>query len=364
MLPLAPLDAIGPALSRTRELLFTDFRLGRFLKVALVAAIAEGTGVSGFNFSGPMQTHTGRTGGGAHMPTLTPEQIHFMLAAAVVVGVVLIPLFLLFLYLSSRFTFVNFDMVLLKRPFVRPGWDALRSAGNRYFLLRIALGVAGLAALAGCVVAVIPGFRDGLHGNGWGHLFSTLVMVVPLFLVFAIAMMLFQCFVTTFVVPRMALENAPVMDAIEMGWNSQRPSFGTFLLYFIARGAISLVIIFALMIALLICMAILGVAFAGIGFLAYRLLWGGGVVVKALVVITWVLMGASLLAGYVVAVIGIAGFRNVFRQAYALLFYGGYYPPLGNMLVPVPAPQPSYPAATAGTPPSEMPGNLPPQTTW
>jgi len=41
MTPLSPLDALGPAFRRTREVLAEPFRLGFFLKIALIAALTQ-----------------------------------------------------------------------------------------------------------------------------------------------------------------------------------------------------------------------------------------------------------------------------------------------------------------------------------
>src|SRR5277367_5008601 len=38
---LSPLNALGPAFRRTREVLATPFRLGFFLKIALIAALTQ-----------------------------------------------------------------------------------------------------------------------------------------------------------------------------------------------------------------------------------------------------------------------------------------------------------------------------------
>src|SRR5271170_1747188 len=43
MTPFSPLDALGPAFRRTREVLAAPFRLGFFLKIALIAALTQPT---------------------------------------------------------------------------------------------------------------------------------------------------------------------------------------------------------------------------------------------------------------------------------------------------------------------------------
>lgn len=348
MQPLAPLDAIAPAISRARNLLLHDFRLGRFLKVALVAALAEGMGVSSFNINAPFR---GPIGGGGHrtgIPQITPEQVHMLILVAIGAAMILIPLALVLMYLSARFTLVTFDMVLLQRPFVRPGWEALRRAGNRFFGLRILLALLGLCVLLACFVALFPGLRIAIHGGGWSHLLGTALAIAPFFLLYILAMLLFQCFVATAVVPRMALEDDSISDSIADGWRALRNNIGSFLVYFLLRGAISLAIVFVSIIALVISVVVLALLLGIIVFALYHFLWSGGLGAKAVVIAVGVLLGLALFLVYMAAIIAVAGFRNVFRQAYALLYYGGHYEPLGKILAP-PAPEPT------ATPLSEPP---------
>lgn len=354
MLSLSPLDAIGPSFARTRGLLLRDFRLTRFLKVALVAALTEGIGGGSFNYS------RGYRGGGTlHFPTITPEQLHVLLIVAVVAAIVLIPLGLLFMYLSARFTFVTFDMVLMQRPFVRPGWDGLRHPGNRYFGLRLVIALFGFAVLMLAFIVVFPGIQIAYHGGGWSRLIKTGLEIAPFFLIYLLAMLLFKCFVATTMVPRMAIEDESISQAMGKGWEDVRRDLGRFVVYFLLRGAISLAITFISIMVAVLATVILGFLMAGIVFALYHFLWTGGIIGKASVILVGVLLGLALLLFYLAAIISLAGFRNIFRQAYAQLFYGGYYPLLGNLLVPSSIPNPN------GSPTLQQPADFPPpQAIW
>lgn len=354
MLPLSPLDAIGPAFERTRGLLLRDFRLGRFLKVALVAALAEGMGGGSFNYNGLNRGH-----GGPGLPTITPEQLHLLMIFAVVAAVVLVPLVLLFMYLSARFTFVTFDMVLMQRPFVRPGWEGLRRAGNRFFGLRVLVALFGFAVLMLLFVLLFPGMQTAYHGGGWSRLITTALTVAPFFLIYFLAMLLFQCFLSTAVVPRMAIEDDPVVDSMRKGWDDLQPNFGRFLVYFLLRGAVSLGIVFVSIIVAVLAIVIAGLLMAGLVFALYHFLWASGVLGKTAVIVAAVVLGLALFLAYLTAIVSLAGFRNVFRQAYAQLYYGGYYPPLGNLLNPVFVQPPD--SIPAFEPPPDLP---PPQAIW
>ena len=350
MIPLSPIDAIGPAFDRTRGLLLRDFRLGRFLKVALVAALTEGLGGGSFN----NYNH-----GTNRFPTMTPEQLHMLLIFAVVAAIVLVPFALLMMYLSSRFIFVTFDMVLMQRPFVRPGWEGLRNPANRFFGLRLVIALFGLAVLVLTFILLFPGIATLYHGGGWSRLIKLALLVAPFFLIYCLAMWVFQCFLATTVVPRMAIEDDSISESMRKGWEDVRPTLGRFIVYFLLRGAISLAIVFISVLIAILAVAIVGLLMAGIVFALYHFLWAGGFIGKASVILVGILLGVALFLAYLATLISLAGFRNIFRQAYAQIFYGGYYPLLGNLLDPG-----SAPAANA-SPVFPQPTDLPPpQAIW
>jgi hypothetical protein len=334
-----------------------DFHLGRFLKVALVAALTEGLGGAGFNSGGSMRRGTHAHG----LPIITPEQLHLLLITAVIGAIVIVPFALLMMYLSARFTFVTFDMVLMQRPFVRPGWEALRRQGNRYFGLRIILALFGFAVLLTSIFVLLPGIQIAYHGGGWSRLLSSVMMLAPFFLICLLALLLFQCFLLTVVVPRMALEDATITDSLLDGWHELQPKIGSFLVYFLLRGAISLAIVFFSMLAVLLGIAIIGLLLAGVVFALYHFLWASSIMGKVAVIAIGVVFAIALFFAYIAAVIGVAGFRNIFREAYALLYYGGQYPPLGALLeAPFPAPM-SGPVTPPFAPPPDFP---PPEAIW
>jgi hypothetical protein len=354
MLPLSPVDAIGPAFNRARNLLLRDFHLGRFLKVALVAALTEGMGGGGsYNYSGS------RGHGPFPFPTVSPEQLHLMVVAAVAVLVVGVPILLLFLYLSARFTFVTFDMVLMQRPFVRPGWEGLRRPGNRYFGLRLVIMLAELAVLLLALFLLFPGIQTGYHGGGWSRLIRTALEIAPFYLVYFLGLLLFKCFLATTVVPRMAIEDDSISESMRKGWDDVRPDVGRFIVYFLLRGAISLAIVILSFFVAVLAIVVVGLLMASIVFALYHFLWAGGVIGKTSVILVGVLLGLTLFVAYFAAIVSLAGFRNIFRQAYAQLFYGGYYPMLGNLLAAGPISTPN--ASPAFSPPPDLP---PPQAIW
>src|SRR5580704_4416620 len=98
MQPISAVDAVAPAIERTKQFLFRPFKWSTFLKLGLVAIITEGLG-SNFHSSNSHGGHAAGNGRGAdspfHMPThapgagwpfhLTPESI-VVIAAAVLLA--------------------------------------------------------------------------------------------------------------------------------------------------------------------------------------------------------------------------------------------------------------------------------------
>src|SRR5277367_5710500 len=116
MTPLSPLDALGPAFRRTREVLAEPFRLGFFLKIALIAALTQPSfysatisyPIDGLQFA--FMPHAGHRTGfsgvsyGNNFAAL-PKLASFGVIALVIGIVIAVALWVLFSYLYCRLRF-------------------------------------------------------------------------------------------------------------------------------------------------------------------------------------------------------------------------------------------------------------------
>ena len=112
MIPLSAAQAISPAFDRTKQFLFQPFRLGRFLKLTLVAVLTEG---GMYSFSGGHSSSMGQpggTGGSMPMPPMHWPAMAALAGLGIVIACIVIPIALFIGYLLIRLRFSYFDCVL------------------------------------------------------------------------------------------------------------------------------------------------------------------------------------------------------------------------------------------------------------
>jgi hypothetical protein len=340
--------AISPAVERTKQFLFQPFRLGRFLKLTLVALLTEG-GMSSCNFNS--HTPSGKTGP-MNIPFHWPA-IHFPALAAiagllVLVTLIAIPIVLVIGYLLIRLRFSYFDCVLYEQDQIAPAWSRYHRQTMRYLGLSVLVGIAFWAILIPIGYNLYQHFKPlfesigSANPPGFADFLPLLAYILPLFLVLALAGYLVDATMTCFVLPRMAVEDASMRDALQDVWGDLLAEPGQFALFFFLRFLLSIVAsILALIVLLipLIPIAIIGVIVV--------------LVLKAASTTLAIGLGVPLgiLAGvfFLLAVIGVSGTIGTFRRNYALLFYAGRYPELAMVLWP-PLPPPPLPSQQPGFP--------------
>jgi hypothetical protein len=163
-----------------------------------------------------------------------------------------------------------------------------------------------------------------------------------------------------FLLPPMAIEDAPLESAFARFFSLLKQSFGAVIIYVLLRFAVGIGLTWILMLVLLAGLIVAGVAIFGLGTLLYHALWTG-LVGQVICVALAILVGLVVIAIYLMAIISIYGISAVFKQSYAAYFFGGRYPELGEKLEPPPpalaegsdAPEPSPPASTPSLPPLE-----------
>src|SRR5882724_10097044 len=127
MRTLSALEAISPAFSRTKDVLFNPFRVWRGWKLAITAYFA--------------------TTGTLFLPLpffylfLVPSVLHAgkpQLAVGIVVGIFVVSvIFLGFFYLCSRLQFAFFDIVLHRGQFVAPAWRKYGRQNTRWTAFKV-----------------------------------------------------------------------------------------------------------------------------------------------------------------------------------------------------------------------------------
>ena len=343
-------QAISPAIEITKHFLFKPFRWQTFLKLALVAMLTEG-GMSSCNFNSSFPS--GNTNGQKvpfHWPHLPAMHLHWP-AMIVVVGVVAavlllcIPIYLLVAYLLIRLRFSYFDCLLNRQRLIAPAWRRYHRQALRYLGLNLMIGVAVWIATGGVGVAIYLHFKalfQSLLGGGqpsFSEFLPVIAVAGPFFVLLAIFGGLLDTALSNFVLPRMALDDASIQDSLEDVWIDVKAEPGQFILFVLLKFLLGVVGSICGFIAIFIPMLFL----VGIGALFVILLKG---ISTATALALGIPAALLLVAVLFLAIIALGGTIGTFRRSYAMVFYAGRYPTLGEILQPTPPmPIPPPPAA-------------------
>ncbi|GAA3750876.1 DUF7544 domain-containing protein [Terriglobus aquaticus] len=339
-------EAIGPAWEHTKALMWRDRRWGRLLKLALVAFGAElGTSFN-FNLNGFRNHGTGHA------------------VAAVMAGVAVVVLFLaliffvVLLYLGSRLQLVQFDILLLRDPMVAPAWERHGPHTWRWAGLKVVIMIGTVIVLLPLLIPAIPIFVAffkaaqptagstpvPLSGIHWGAFFVAFAEVFAI----VIAAVLLIRFVTSLVLPGVALEDLRFGDALRRGWDIFRTDVPGMLWFAVLQPLFLMLMGLMLGLGLLLMFAVLALPFGLLGYLVWHSVHAAGTAAWFLMGTLGVVAGVIILAIMGCAYLATAGTLLMFARAWSLYFLGGRYPLLGQYLEP-------GPAVPVWTPPPSLP---------
>lgn len=358
MLVLSATQALSPAIERTKRLLFQPFRLGTFLKLCTVAVFTEGFG-GNFNFSSPghstTTSHSTSSSFQSHrLPSfhLTPLEI-----AAIVAAIALFILFGIFLfYVITRLRFALFHCLVYQVKEIRPGWRFYREPANRFFKLNLAVAFVFVFAVVLVAAPFAFGFfrmfketQAGAHFDV-AMFIALLLPLLLLILVLALCGVVVDVILRDFMLPHFALEDAATAEA----WARVRAQIQAEKSRFFLYGVLRILLPIATMIALVIVLAIPMLLVFGVCVLlfvgAHALAAAGTLAASIVGGALEALIGLGILALALLLAISFGGPLSIWVRNYALVFYGGRYPLLGNVLFPPPPPQPVFDAGAAPAP--------------
>ncbi len=335
-------DAIGLAFARTRDVMAHPFRLGFFLKVALVGALTQPgffSAVLSYPINGAQIAGVSRM---PHQQQLLTKPFG-VVALGILIAVLAVSLVvaLLLFYVFCRMRFTLLDMVLYRTRSVREAWGRYGAPTRRYYGLLTVLYLAFLlltVVLAGPFVvtfvrAVLHSAVPGQSSNPAafiGLLFPLVGVFVLLGLLWAIA----DTVMEDFLLPPMAIEDA----SIELAWSRFKTVLqqhtGQWLLYLLLRFVLTIGLTWVLMALVFTVLLAFAAAGVGLGVLLYHLLWASGLALRVLFIAVVSGMALLVLGVYLLLFAAVYGVVATFRQSYALFFYGSYYRELGKLLYP------------------------------
>lgn len=278
-------EPLTPAIERVKTILFRPFDLGKWFVIGFCAWLAElgkpkgggNGGGGGGGDGGPQFSFRGRPDleeiveqakdGIETVRIFIEENMHWILPVAIVGAVVVIILWLLIMWLSSRGRFMFLHCVVENKGEVAIPWNKFSRHANSLFVFRIVVGLINLVAVIVAVFAGILLFAGAaMSGSGVA---AVLIVVSIFILMIALGVVLFliQKFTTDFVVPIMFLRRESCSAAWREFLAVLTANSGRFVLYVLFQIAIWIVIMF--LIIALICVTcccaacILGIPYVG-----------------------------------------------------------------------------------------------------
>jgi hypothetical protein len=363
-MPVSAVDCVQPALQHAREQLFTRFRFGQWSRLALVGILAAELRAGGCNFNSGHFAAPSQSNGNRFpfpsMPHGLPSFIHGHISPHLgqivgLIAVAILAVFVLmfvFLYINSVFRFILFDSVLRRECSIGEGWRRYHRAGGRFFLWQLVFMISTwmcLALLVGLPLAIA-------FASGWmtdirehiGRMIVGIILLVGLFVAFALTAAVIQVLARDFLVPIMALEDLDFADGWHRLLGMIQPEKGRFAVYLLLKLVLSIAaailfgiiaIIPALFVLVPAVVAVIAGHEAGLG-------WNVTTISLAIIFGTLLL----LLMIYLIALVCVPA--TVFFPAYSMYFFAARYPTLDALLHPSP-PAPELPPVLESPPPAQ-----------
>ncbi len=335
MRAISAADAVSLAIQRTRDFLFRPFAWGTYLKLGLVAIVTEGLGnnFGSSNHGGQSSGHVPMSGSPFNMPQL-------WIAAAVAALLLVTVIALWVFYLITRLRFAFFHCLIRNTKQIRPGWWLYREQATRFFWMNIGVGFCYLLIV---VLAAIPFvssflrlFREASQ-NGHpdvGLILSILLPLIPIIVLLVLAGILADVVLRDWMLPHYALDDATAGEAWSRVWAHIMAEKRQFIVYVLLRLILPTIAVIGLFVVLIVPGLILAGSLAAVELglhSAFADASGGSAVTGALLEAFFGVLafGFALLAS-----ICLGGPLSTGIREYALIFYGGRYQTLGDILYP------------------------------
>jgi hypothetical protein len=321
------------ALGKTKELLF-PFSLKKWIILVFIAAMAGAMGGGGsidiparaFDPSSFSESAggTSQEQGDALVqgedPSLEPRSSESKAQESLAVGLIILrssavilflvlPFWLLFLWISCRFRFIFYNSAIFKTTAIKLPWVQYKMQGNSLFKGKIVLGL---------IVGVIAGIIGGLtFATTMGGDYTSLLFFIPLILLFFGSVVFLFHYIDQFVVPIMAIENKKFSESFTIFrslFSENKKLFIVYVFVAIGLGLACGVIVGLAMLAVFLVYALVGlIIFGG----AYAIFGTGAVFVIICIFVGVPFLLALFLTLYL-ALVPIAYFYRNFTLYYLM----------------------------------------------
>jgi hypothetical protein len=336
MQALSSADAIAPAIQRTTGFLFRPFRWGTFLKLCLVALVTEGLGNFHSSHGGGPSPHPGSTGNPAF--DIGPVWI----AAIVAMSLLVILLGCLVFYVITRLRFAYFYCLVTNTREIRPGWHLYRPQAVRFFWMNLAVGICFVLLVGLMALPFAAGLWRLFHevqaggSPGIGSILSYVLPLVPIGILAFCAAILMDVLLRDWMLPHYALENATAGQAWAAVWDSVSREKGQFFAYALLRLILPILALIVVAIALIIPTLIFAATVGAVEIGVHSAFAGATGAAEVAGVFLQAFFGVVAFGFAVLASICVGGPVSTGIREYALVFYGGRYQKLGDLLTPGP----------------------------
>jgi uncharacterized membrane protein len=276
------------------------------------------------------------TPGGGWPFHLTPQSIVVIAAAVLLAFMIAIFVF----YLITRLRFAYFNCLIHNTKEIGPGWRLYSDRASRFFWLNIVVGICFMLLLALVALPFAAGFWRVFHESQQGGHFDMWLLVplvlplIPVLILLFLAGFLTDLILRDLMLPHYALENATAGEAWRQVRARIRSEQRQFLVYAILRVILPTIASIGLFIVMLLPGLMLAGSLAAVEWGVHSTFanatgasWLVGVALEAFFGV--IAFGFALLAG-----ICLGGPLSTGIREYALIFYGGRYKVLGDILYP------------------------------
>lgn len=250
---ISVIDPINPAIDRAKSILFEPFDLGRWFIIgfcAFLANLGKWSGGSGGGRGG--DSHGGRQYHSVHEAVddtkfYIQDNLSWIVPLGIFIAVVVILVWLVVLWLSSRGRFMFLHCVAENKAEVKIPWTKYAMHANSLFLFRIVLGLAGFIFIGlPCFMILSLVLTSPFIITMFGSIMIGIIAVVLM-----IAIVIIAKFTQDFVVPIMYLRTTSCVEAWREFLTILSNNKGSFALYILFQFAIF--IVYCIVIPMLLC---------------------------------------------------------------------------------------------------------------
>ena len=219
---ISVVEPVSPALERVKQMLFKPFDLAKWITIgfcAWLAGLGESGGSGSYNYGNHYGNDSGRPA--EQFRHFYHEASDFVMAnlgwiipLAVLVVLLVVALWLLMLWLSSRGKFMFLHCVALDKAEVAEPWSKFADAANSLFRFRIGLGLVGMIlTLPLLVFMMLAIVRMVLQGEVDVAGVMTAAVLGLMFVFVALVLAIIRKFTVDFVVPIQFLRGGSCLAA-------------------------------------------------------------------------------------------------------------------------------------------------------